>query len=408
MKMTDQKKVILGGLMMVFAYGLSNNIVAYYITPVTQSLGYTRAAFNFCFTLMSIVSFLAAPVYGWMFMKVPIRKIIMIGGAAGAACFFGYSLCSHIMAFYAVGILQGAVQSGCTNMAIVVLINRFFDEKNSGSATGLVMSGTGICSMLMSGILPSFMNNYGWRMGYVLCGVLWGLVMLGAACLIREYPDTGEEKSKSTAEKYGLTYKEALHCKGFYLLIACVLLCNIIMVCSQHLPAYFQDAGMSGIESGKIMIVFSLGLILWKIVLGQAYDRLGAIPTTIICYGAYMAGMWILSLETLSALIGGSLLAALGIASSTVLFPLITRKIFGLKEYAPIWGNVSMATAFGVAAGSPIWGAFYDYFGSYHLAFLGAPVLLAANLILLVALMRKKYYELPENLASIPNSSSFR
>ena len=92
MKMTDQKKVILGGLMMVFAYGLSNNIVAYYITPVTQSLGYTRVAFNFCFTLMSIVSFLAAPVYGWMFMKVPIRKIIMIGGVAGAACFFEKSL----------------------------------------------------------------------------------------------------------------------------------------------------------------------------------------------------------------------------------------------------------------------------------------------------------------------------
>lgn len=72
------------------AYGLSNNIVAYYITPVTQSLGYTRAAFNFCFTLMSIVSFLATPVYGWMFMKVPIRKIIVIGGAAGAA-FFWYT-----------------------------------------------------------------------------------------------------------------------------------------------------------------------------------------------------------------------------------------------------------------------------------------------------------------------------
>lgn len=377
---------------MIFAYGLSNNIVAYYITPVTQSLGFTRAAFNLCFTLMSVVSFLAAPVYGWMFMKFPVRKMIMAGGAIGAACFFGYSLCSHRLAFYAVGILQGAVQSGCTNMAIVVLINRFFDEKHSGSATGLVMSGTGICSMLMSGILPSFIDSHGWRMGYVLCGSLWAAVMFGAAWLIREYPDTEREKSQKAADESGLTYKQALHCGGFYLFILCVLICNIIMVCSQHLPAYFQDTGMSGVQSGQIMMIFSLGLIGWKIVLGQAYDRFGAVPTTVWCYGSYMAGMWILSWETLPALIVGSLLAALGIASSTVLFPLITRRIFGLKEYAPIWGNVSMATAFGVAVGSPIWGMFYDYFGSYHIAFMGAPVLLAVNLLLLVVLMRRKYY----------------
>ena len=399
LKRAESKRLVLGGLLMIFAYGLSNNIVAYYITPVTESLGYTRAAFNFCFTLMSVVSFLTAPLYGWLFIKIPVRRIILLGGIIGAACFVGYSFCSSIAAFYAVGIIQGAVQNGSTNMAAVVLINRFFDEKHSGSAMGLVMSGTGICSMMMSAVLPMLIERHGWRNGYLLCGFLWAAVMFAAFFLIKENPSSVGEKRQSEKEKQqeksavsGLTCRQALHCGGFYLLLVCVLICNIIMVCSQHLPAYFQDVGLSGVQSGRVMMVFSLGLIVWKILLGQCYDRLGAIPTVILSYVSFMLGMWTLSLGAKWALIAGSLLAALGIASSTVLFPLITRKVFGSREYAPIWGNISMAVAFGVAVGSPIWGLFYDHFGSYRPAFWGAPVLLGVNLGLLVMLMKKEYY----------------
>lgn len=388
----EQKRIILGGLLMVFAYGLSNNIVAYYITPVTESLGYTRAAFNLCFTLMSAVSFLMAPVYGHLFLKVPVRKIVAAGATAGAACFFAYALCRNIYAFYAVGILQGLVQSGTTNMAIVVLINRFFNEKTSGTAMGIVMSGTGICSMTMSALLPQFIEQYGWDKGYMLCGVLWLGVMLGACALIQEQPGHRKQNRKAEAEEAGMPYRQVIRQKGFYVLILCVLICNIVMVCSQHLPAYFQDVGLTSVQSGQVMMVFSMGLILWKILLGRMYDRLGAPAATAIAYVSFMIGMWVLSLETLPALAAGSLIAALGIASSTVLSPLITRKVFGAKEYAPIWGIVSMATAFGVAVGSPIWGTFYDFFGSYRAAFMGAPVLLAAALGMLLMLMRKSYY----------------
>ena len=402
----EQKNIIIGGLLMIFAYGLSNNIVAYYITPVTESMGYTRAAFNLCFTLMSVVSFLTAPAYGWLFMKIPVRRIILAGGIVGAVCYIGYALCTNIYSFYAVGILQGLVQSGCTNMAIVVLINRFFDERKSGSAMGIVMAGTGICSMSMSAVLPPFIERWGWRSGYMLCGALWFLVMITAVCLVKEYPKSARSEKEAAAEEEGITYRQALCSAGFYILIFCVLVCNIIMVCSQHLPSYFQDTGLTSIQSGQIMMVFSLGLIIWKILLGQFYDRFGAIPATILAYGAFMAGMWILSLGTVPALTAGSFIAALGIASSTVLYPLITREVFGLKEYAPIWSNVSMATAFGVAVGSPVWGAFYDHFGSYHLAFAGAPFLLAVNLLLLVVLLRKSRDK--KNYSPIPNSSSFR
>ncbi|MGN1140038.1 MAG: MFS transporter [Oliverpabstia sp.] len=389
----EQKNTILGGLLMVFAFGLSNNVVAYYITPVTESLGYTRASFNFCFTLMSVVSFLVAPVYGYLFMKVSIRKIVFAGAMAGSICFFAYAMCRNIYAFYIVGILQGLVQSGTTNMSIVVLINRFFNERQSGTATGIIMSGTGICSMIMSAVLPPFIEQYGWSKGYMLCGILWAGVMLTAVWLLKEKPGTEAADEKKNDEMKGITYREALRCGGFYILILCVLICNIVMVCSQHLPAYFQDVGLSTRQAGHLMMIFSLGLIVWKIVLGELFDRLGSIPATIIAYISFIFGLWLLSLETILTMTAGVLIAALGIASSTVLSPLITRQVFGLKEYAPIWSLVSMATAFGVAVGSPIWGAFYDFSGSYHLAFAGAPFLLAAAMLLLVMLMKKKYYQ---------------
>ena len=374
---------------MIFAYGLSNNIVAYYITPVTQSMGFSRAAFNFSFTLMSVVSFITAPVYGYLYMKVPVRRIILTGALVGAFCYLGYAACKNIGMFYVVGVLQGLVQNGATNMSAVVLINRFFDEQQRGIATGIVMSGTGVCSLIMSTFLPQFIEHYGWNRGYLLCGGLWLLVMVTAVLLVRENPEEKRLEGQEKTEKDGIAYHQAIRSRGFYALLISVLFCNIVMVCSQHLPSYFRDMGLENETISSVMMVFSLGLIVWKIVLGRLYDKLGAVAATVIAYISYIFGMWILAIGTIPFLTVGSLIAALGIASSTVLSPLITRSVFGEKEYAPIWSLVSMTSAFGVATGSPIWGTFYDCFGSYRAAFLGAPILLAVALLLLVMLLRK-------------------
>lgn len=388
----SQRNAIIAGMCLMFAYGFNNNTLSFFVVPVTESIGCSRAAFNLYYTLMSVVSFLVAPVIGQLFQKISIRTIILFGAVAGTICFGAYSLCSAIPMFYVVALIVGLFQSGSTNTAAVVLVNRRFPE-NSGSATGLAMAGTGLCSVIMSLVLPNFINSFGWRSAYILEGVCWFIVVIAAYFLVGK--EGGEKQAEAgagvtAAEAPGLTYKEALKSPTLYLFMFAVTVLCMFMMFLQHMPAYYLELGLSSTMSGMIMSVFSVFLIICKISLGSLFDRIGPIKTTIIAISSFALSMWVMSFPSLPLLFLGAAMTAFGMASSTVLTPLITKHIFGTKEYAPIWSVVSMAVVLGSGSGSPIWGLIYDTMGTYRTAVSIAPILIFADLFLIVMLMRKK------------------
>jgi hypothetical protein len=55
----------------------------------------------------------------------------------------------------------------------------------------------------------------------------------------------------------------------------------------------------------------------------------------------------------------------LAFAMSTVEPPIATRLIFGLKDYSTIYSTVVIATMGAGAVGMPLYGAIYDFTGSY-------------------------------------------
>ena len=83
----------------------------------------------------------------------------------------------------------------------------------------------------------------------------------------------------------------------------------------------------------------------------------------------------------------GIILIGIGMASITVLFPLVTERVFGKADYPLFWGIMSMAIACGTAMGSPVWGAVHDLFGTYFPALKAASCVVLVNAALILALM---------------------
>ncbi len=81
---------------------------------------------------------------------------------------------------------------------------------------------------------------------------------------------------------------------------------------------------------------------------------------------------------------------ALGLGIYTTLLPLVTRQIFGTREYAAIWGMLATCGSVGTIVANPIWGSVCDLTGSYTAAMLVLPVLLTAAAWLLNRLLREK------------------
>lgn len=388
-----QRRALLAAAALMFAYGLSNNTLAFFLEPVTEAIGCSRASFNLYYTIMSIVSMVVSPVFGQLLQKTDIRKILSVGALVGAGCFVAFSFCRTIPMFYVVALVLGLVQSGATSVCAVVIINRAYDGTGGGGqATGLAMAGTGICSVVMSLILPNFIGALGWQMGYLLQAVIWAVMVLLAVFLVGAQSREGDgvQAGATAAEVFGATFAQTLRSPRLYIVLACVVVLNICMIFVQHMPAFFTEKGMSDATSGMIMSVFSVFLIICKIGLGSLFDKLGAVRTVIVAFACYAVGLWVMSFGGLVPLCVGSAFSAFGMASSTVLTPLVTKNIFGTREYAPIWGLVSMATAMGAAVGSPTWGAVYDAMQSYTIAVFIAPVFVLCDGAILALMMSKK------------------
>lgn len=317
-----------------------------------------------------------------------------IGLLGGAAAFLMFSFGHVIYTFYAAAALVGLVQGGATSMSAVVLIDRTFPD-NPGSAMGIAMSGSGVCSVAMSLILPTFIEHFGWSNGYRLQAVLWSVSFGAAMLLVHEnMPDKKDLRSSENSEiQQGTTYQKATHDIKFYLFCGCVAAVCGFMVFLQHMPAFFMELGNDSAMAGRIMSVFSISMILCKISLGAMFDRLGAIRTTWAALLAYACSFWLMLAGNFGILCVGAALAAFGMSSTTVLLPLITKYTFGSRDFARIWSVVTMANVFGTAVGSPMWGAVYDKMGSYKTAVQAAAVFVIVIAIIMTMLMKNRAWK---------------
>ena len=50
-----KKKILLAGVLMIFSYGLVNNTIGFFVTPVSESLGCSRAAFNLYYSVSCLL-----------------------------------------------------------------------------------------------------------------------------------------------------------------------------------------------------------------------------------------------------------------------------------------------------------------------------------------------------------------
>lgn len=383
-----QKKSLLASVLLMIAYGFTNNTLGYFILPVTEDLGCSRAAFNLYFTIMSLVTFAVTPFYGYLLQNDCEKWILTAGAILGSASFLLFSCAKNIEVFYIAAGLIGLVQGGATSMTTVVLISRAFHEK-SGLATGITMTGNSICNGIMSLIIPSLIERAGWENGYRLQAALWGIMLLAALILAKNRKaETVQKDSDSPERPADSLLEKKAYKRTIVVFNACVVVLSMFMVFLQHMPAFFTEMGASVRQAGFIMSLFSMFLIACKISLGAMFDRFGAVKTTWISLISFAVSFWIMLHGGMIFLCIGSLFTAFGMASITVLLPLITKYTFGAESFTSIWSSVSMAMIFGTAMGSPAWGLVYDGTKSYKPAVLCVPVLVLLITALLVSVMK--------------------
>lgn len=370
----------------------------FFMDPVTSDLGFDRSTFSLYFSLITIVGTITLPIYGKLIMKYGTRRFVILGGIWTGLAMAAFSLCDSLVTFYIVGCLVGLGFFGCSYAVVPVIVNSWFVEKN-GSVMGATAACGGIVAMVLSMVFPTLIESLGWQMGYVFLGVVVFLLTVPAGTfLLHSVPgDVGltpygadanrSAQAAETHEEGGMTYGQALKSPKLWATIASFLLLAVTVTVTQHLAAHFVSVGFSAVMAGVFMSVISAGIIVTNPLAGVLADKMGLMRAFLLCSVLYLVSFLLLpSTSSIAIVCIALLLMSIGNANTSVFAPMVTGAIFGQRDYAAIWGLVSMACVLGQAIGAPLWGLAYDLTGGYAIGmYISAIVIAAAFVILAVA-----------------------
>jgi hypothetical protein len=274
---------------------------------------------------------------------------------------------------YLAAFFLGLFGSNCVALCANVIVQNSYEPRQASAVLGVVMSGSGVGGMIFNILIPAVMAASTWQKAMAVMGFCWlGAVGLSALLLGREKPMA--QHTGGAGVGLGMTQAEALKSPQLYMLIAVIVVITAACGVQQQQPSML---GIYGYDAGGISRMLSVQtavLALGKIGQGILYGRLGVRRGGCFMLVLFAAAFWILAVPALAW--PGLMVMALGLGIYTTLLPLVTRQVFGTREYAAIWGILATCGSVGTIVANPIWGSICDLTGSYTIAMLVFPVLL--------------------------------
>ena len=373
----------MAAFLQMMAMALTTTALSFFVGPVCGELGFSRGSFTVYYSIMTAAGTLASPFLGQAVQRWGIRAVSAVSAVWTSAGLLMLSFCGRLWMFYLAGAFAGFFGTACVSLCASVTVQTSYRGSAASRLTGLVMAGSGLGGMIVSFLLPGFVDNWGWRWGYRLTAVCWLALGLCAVWLLgANVPSERTVKGQSP----GMTRQEALHSGKLYLLILVIFLLSAASGVQQQLPGVLSDGGLDTAQVSLGMTVFTGSLALGKILQGLLYGKAGPKAGGAVMVLLYALGFLLLGK---GCLMPGLVTLAAGMGTVTTLMPIAARAVFGSREYAAIWSILSAVSNLGALTAAPLFGMAFDLTGSYAGAMMAAAVLLVPALGALAAALRK-------------------
>ena len=403
------------GWVVVFAAGTtvfarmapSVSILAIFLSPMTEELGWSRTLIAGAVSVGAIASIFVSPMVGWAVDRYGARLILSV-----SMVILGVAITSlawaTIPAFFYLGFATGRVVFHVpVQIGSGAVVSRWFIRKR-GRAIGLVYLAGAAGNILGIQIASLVISHWSISAAWIALGItVVAVSVLPAALLIVERPEdlglepdglqpnaaTALEKETTespTAPNYGeidWTLREAMGTKALWVLTGVVGALFLIQAgVSVHIGAFFQDRGLSLTLVATAItingIVNAIGSLVWGATIERIPVRWAMGLLMVITAGSTIALLGVHSVTT--AFIVSAVIGIVG-SGGNVIPPVAYASYFGRRSIGNIRGVGETGVQIGQTIGPVLSGLAFDINGSYNVAFLIFAVLalIGAGLIVL-------------------------
>ena len=364
--------------MVAMAFGAIGT-VAVFLEPLAAEFGWPRAGVSAAYSVATVATGVGGIAMGYFADRMPVRRVALFGALVPGVAFIFLSTLQTTRELYVLHALMGLVGIGAI-MAPLNSLASLWLARNPGLAIGIVSAG----GAAGQGLVPLFARHLivteGWRQAYFTLGILFVLVMLPLALLVRDAPRPARPRPAAVAGP------SATRLLGL-LSLAAALCCICMATPLVHVVTLGSDRGLAGREAAGLLATMMVAGMAGRIVFGRIADSAGSLQT----YIAASAGQT--ALAFLFPYAGsGAQLYVLSALFGLVFSGAMTSFLSCAREYAPAGktglsiGVVMFFAWAGMALGAWQGGVFYDLCGNYFVSFANASVAGVANLLILAFL----------------------
>lgn len=368
-------RVLGGGL---YFYGFS-----VFFLPISQDLGLSRAATSLVFSLARAEGAFEAPVAGYFMDRYGPRPLIIIAILMSGV---GHMLLSDVQSYYALlliylGVVSLSFQAGIMD-APMILANTWFIRMRT-RAMSMISASVNLGGFLLTPLLAWAIFSWGWRSAAFGSGVVFLLVGLPLALLVRRSPESmglqpdGDPpfrmapterrgQQRNAPQEIHFSLAEAMRTSPFwYLTIGTALRIATLTAVAVHYVPIMVWKGMSQTEAAFLLGVQSFLSIPVTLLLGWLGDRINKAKLMAVCMLFAVASMLILIFGQQRWQIW-FFLPLFTVVEAT--FPAnwsCVGEFFGRTNFAKIRGVMVFVQAWGAVIGPVVAGATYDRTQSY-------------------------------------------
>lgn len=361
-----------------------------WIIPWQDAFGWTRAEIGFAATLTTITLVLTAPFAGQLIDRFGLRKVSTLSLLLFAAGLFLISrMNGSLWVFNGLTIAFTLVAVASTPLAFTRAVNAWF-QKNRGMALGISLTSTGVAAAILPLVLTPYVEQNGWRAGFVLLSVI---VLVAVPVIWMWIKDDGPEGidgvpglSQSDAQN---SVRDVVYGNVFWRLV--VLFFLIALAVCGLIPSFIpllRDAGLSAESAGAYMAILGVSVIVGRLVTGFLVDRIFAPYVTAVVFTLVAFGLLIFGFGGVPFAPVGAVALGFAIGAEVDLIGYYTARYFGLKRYGVLFGFLYSSFSAGCALSPVIAGYIWDQTGSYDLALKGAALLVGLAVMITLTLPR--------------------
>lgn len=366
---------------MALGSGTSFWAFGFYVRPLEQEFGWTRAEVSLGFSAALFVSGLSGPLIGRFIDVRGPRTAILVGTVLTALTFLLLATTNSLWQWYAYSAVNAVARQMMFFIPFMALIARWFDRRR-GVAVSILGTGFSLGGFIVVPFVQLAMESIGWRATLVASGGAVAAVFMPIGLfIVRNSPaemglsPDGAQDADGTPSRpraiEGVTLREALRSPLFWALSFGFMLFFFGMFgWLVHQVPFYESIGLSRRAAATIVSATAALSIGTRLLVGMIADRITRFEYAVVGLASTLLGAMVtLSISTSHAAIALFLILwVIGTAGGPMIESLLLTRAFGVKHFGTILGAVVVVETIGQILSPTVAGAIYDATGSYDLA----------------------------------------